>query len=278
MYRVRRVFEPILTIIDPVSSPVVARGILKDLALVLLTLNAVASFTLIMTVIAVAQYTSTIKAFCITYIVVLVVTLILASILHVRRVYFESHPLRSPPAGYVRPNTEDDDRGKHGESTDADSLNNLERTSSLEHMQLGDIEAQRPQAAHPSSQVHLNSRYSQNPYRRVAETSSEYPECDNSVIAKTDGALSKIAKGVIANHHYKPGEFSSTDSASDQRIRFPFEQPETEPTSHGNHVNGQEQGTLVSPQQKAQPQQETRQYPKHSAGSTNHQKSVRFAL
>ncbi|KAI1144228.1 hypothetical protein F5Y05DRAFT_407627 [Hypoxylon sp. FL0543] len=270
--QLRRVLEPILTIIDPASSPFVARGILKDLALIFLTVNAVVSFALIMTMVVASQYTPTVKAFSIAYIVVSLVILIAGSLLLVRRVYFESHPLRSPPAGYARPDAEDDDRDKHRYSTE------VQAPSSVEDVRLGDMGEQHSEASPPTNQVQHHSRYSQNPYRRMAEASSESLERDDGVIAQTDGALSKIAKGVIPNHHHGPHEPSSVNLATGQSIRFPFEQTEAEPTTYGNHVYNQEQSTSASRHKAQPPQRESRQYPRHSAGSTKHQKSVKVAF
>ncbi|KAI2465531.1 hypothetical protein F4781DRAFT_21152 [Annulohypoxylon bovei var. microspora] len=219
MHSFRKVYEPISTILDPVSSPTVARDILRNLTFIFLAINAAVSFALILgTLITVSQYSKSISACGIVYIVLFGIVTIVGLFLFIRITYFKSHPLPQAPTGYVRPNMDGDE-----------DLN--------DHVELGDIGAHHYRASNPYDPAQYYLPSTQNPYQRVNEGNSEYLENEKSPVYMTEGTLPRIAQGNPASHHRESSDTFGTNLTSKYR-RFSIEYNPGE-SSNGND-NGQD--------------------------------------
>ncbi|KAI1213542.1 uncharacterized protein F4807DRAFT_470839 [Annulohypoxylon truncatum] len=167
MYSLRRAYEPIGTILDPVSPHVVARDTLQNLTFIFLAINASVSFTLIMaTLCTVARNSKPIRACSITYVVLFLLTIAAGSFLYLRVKYFKSHPLPPTPMGPNKQNMEGSD---YLNSQNQPGAQQYTQADDFQDVELGDIGTHQQQVPDPYDQNQYYSPYPQDSHNHVGE-------------------------------------------------------------------------------------------------------------
>ncbi|KAI1384843.1 uncharacterized protein F4822DRAFT_433383 [Hypoxylon trugodes] len=272
----RRTYVPLHTLIDSGSPTDVSQEILTNFTFILLALNAFVAFALIISTVAVSQYTNAIKACSIAYVVVSLILLVIGTFLYVRIVYFRYHPARSPPASYVMPKFEEFDgymsqiESQIMQTAELEEPVVPERTSSLDFQSrapVGQHYGNVPQTPHPTY----------DPYRPPSAASSSYAEINAVAIMDSIGGHSDIAGGDISiTSRYRVSSESFQGSSISELQR------EGSPYAHSG-CNSGDLGDAVSRQSSAMSLQQPvptqiRHTPQFIEASVNRQHSMRATV
>ncbi|KAI0882085.1 uncharacterized protein GGS22DRAFT_196230 [Annulohypoxylon maeteangense] len=163
----RRAYEPIGTILDPVSSPGVARDTLQNITFIFLAINAGVSLTLIMAALCtVAGYSRAILALGITYVVLFLLTVIAGCFLYLRVRYFKSHPLPGTPTPGQANVDNDSNLDGQRRSMEQGGPENTPLDAEFQDIELGDIGAHHT-VSDSYDQPQYYPPHPQNPYEPV---------------------------------------------------------------------------------------------------------------
>ncbi|KAI0379637.1 hypothetical protein F5Y04DRAFT_290234 [Hypomontagnella monticulosa] len=248
-------YEPIRTIINSGSQPDTIERLLKRFTFICLVFNAAISFTLIMSLLVVSQYTTAIMVCAMAYVTIFMVVSATGSVLYFYVILFKKHPTRSLPHPYPQPNADAYyGEGGHRQSTSIANRKSMDQGSELEAIDEIDVEGQYYQVPpYDDTQYPPPSTVASNHY--VNNMKTAHLEDGERAVSKLDGALYEIAEGSLPKHRLEESEIPPDNLATRvKRKRSSFEPPES---------------PIRNPIR-----DETRRHPRHAAGSGSRQVGV----